>query len=276
MDKKEFITALKEMKIHLQSLKKKCEDAPGKQVQSKVLLQELEEFATSWFEQIEPHLRAIYHLSDDTLSRQRELFGTILEFSGGKPYKQKVLGVLTSLLDTFHADLLVPVQKHNEIISKYPSLDAILSHSVGLELDYLNESVECAKIGKFRAAIILGWCAAVSRLHLYIQKEGFPKFNQASVQMSAIQAGRYKRFNKRFDVQNLADLRMSVFDNDLLWVLEFLTAIDGNQHERLEICFTMRNTCAHPGEATVSPENVLSYFSDLDKLVFDNPKFSLK
>jgi hypothetical protein len=69
---------------------------------------------------------------------------------------------------------------------------------------------------------------------------------------------------------------MTVSDNDPLRVLEFLGAIDGNQHERLEICFILRNTCAHPGKATVSQENVLSFFSDLDTCVFGNPKFNVQ
>jgi hypothetical protein len=68
---------------------------------------------------------------------------------------------------------------------------------------------------------------------------------------------------------------MTVFDRHLLWVLEFLGAIDGNQHERLEICATMRDTCAHPGEAAVSEENVLSFFSDINSLVLGNAKFSV-
>lgn len=275
MEKTEFIPLLKQAKSRLQLLAKKCERAPGKQVQSKSLLSELEEFATDWFEQIEPILRSAYRFSDDSLLPLREPFGNILEVCGGKPSKQAVLAILNPLLGTFHQSLIVPVQKHNAISSKYPKLDAVLSHAVGLEIDYLTEAIECAKLGKLRASIILGWCAAVNRLHLYVRQEGFAKFNQASTRMQAIQTGRYKRFNKKFDIQNLADLRMSVFDNDLLWVLEFLTAIDGNQHEKLEICFTMRNTCAHPGEASVSPENVLSFFSDLDSLVFDNTRFIL-
>lgn len=93
--------------------------------------------------------------------------------------------------------------------------------------------------------------------------------------MSVIQTGRYKRFNKKYDIQNLTDLRMTVFDNDLLWVLEFMGAIDGNQHDRLEICFTMRNSCAHPGEAVVTEENILSFFSDIDTIVLANPTFNL-
>ncbi len=276
MEKIEFIPLLKQSKSRLQILAKKCEKAPGKQVQSKALLSELEAFATSWFEQIEPILRSTYRFSEESLLPLREAFGSILEVCGGKPSKQVVAAIFEPLLESFHRTLIVPVQKQNEISSKFPKLADVLGHAVGLELDYLSEAVKCAQLGKLRASIILGWCAAVNRLHLYVQQEGFLKFNQASIQMHAIQTGRYKRFNKRFDIQNLADLRMSVFDNDLLWVLEFLGAIDGNQHEKLEICFTMRNTCAHPGEASVSPENVLSFFSDLDSLVFENTRFVLR
>ena len=175
----------------------------------------------------------------------------------------------------YHSDIIVPVQKYEAILLKFPNLDTVVSHAVGLEIDYLTEAVDCARLGKRRAAIILGWCAAANRLHKYIEKEGFVKLNQASVQMSAIPTGQYKRFNKKFDIQNLSDLRMTVFDNDLLWILEFMGTIDGNQHERLEICFTMRNTCAHPGEAMVTDENLLSFFSDIDTLIFSNPKFGV-
>ncbi|NMC80301.1 MAG: hypothetical protein GYA59_13150, partial [Chloroflexi bacterium] len=170
---------------------------------------------------------------------------------------------------------LVPVQKHESLYAKFPSLESILINATGLEIDYLKEAIECANLGKKRAAVILGWCAAVNRLHLCIERDGFTKFNQASMQMSSIQTGRYKRFNKRFDIQNLSDLRMTVFDNDLLWGLEFLGLIDGNQHEKLEICFTMRNISAHPGEANITDENLLSFFSDINSLIFANPAFAL-
>jgi hypothetical protein len=276
MNKEDFVATLKAFKKDVGKLAKKCQDVTGKQIQSKVILNELELLATKWFDDIEPSLRSTYLLDADILRRYREPLGKILELTGGKPSKTVVQTIYNTLLRTFHTDILVPVQKHEVVLSKYPKLDAVLSHAVGLEIDYLTEAIECARLDKRRAAIILGWCAAVNRLHLYIQTEGFVKFNQASLQMSAIQSGRYKRFNKKFDIQNLSDLRMTVFDGDLLWVLEFMGAIDGNQHERLEICFTMRNTCAHPGEATVSDENVLSFFSDIDALIFANPKFSLR
>jgi len=275
MDKGDFVKALKDFRKDISDLEKACQKIIGKQVQSKTLLNEIEAVATRWFEYIDPTLRSTYRLDDDVLSEYREPFGKMLELSGGKPSRRVILTILQSILSSYHVNILVPVQKHQAVFSRFPILDTILSHATGLEIDYLTEAIECARLGKRRAAIILGWCAAMNRLHLYIEKEGFAKFNRATVQMFNIQTGRYKRFNNKYDIQNLSDLRMSVFDGILLWVLEFLGTIDGNQHERLEICFTVRNTCAHPGEAIVSDENLLSFFSDIDNLVFANPKFDL-
>ncbi len=275
MEKEDFVRILKDFRKDATALQKACQKVTYRQIQAKQLLDELESLATRWFEQLEPTLRATFHLGDEVLDKYREPFGKILELSGGKPSKRVVLTIIESILGSYHADILVPVQKHQAILSRFPSLDTVLSHAIGLEADYLTEAVECARLGKRRAAVILGWCAAVNRLHLCIERDGFGRFNQATIQMSAIQTGRYKRFNKKFEIHNLSDLRMSVFDGDLLWVLEYLGAIDGNQHERLEICFTMRNSCAHPGDATITDENLLSFFSDIDALVFTNSKFAL-
>jgi hypothetical protein len=275
MEKSDFVNALKDFKKNIADLAKICDKTAGQQIQAKETLGKLELLATNWFENVEPVLRSTFHLDEETINSFREPFGKILELSGGRPSKKVISTILESILNSYHVKILVPVQKHETLYAKFPSLESILANAIGLEIDYLTESIECANLGKKRAAIILGWCAAVNRLHLYIEKEGFPKFNQASVQLSNIQTGRYKRFNKKFDIQNLSDLRMTVFDNDLLWVLEFLGSIDGNQHEKLEICFTMRNTSAHPGEANITDENLLSFFSDINSLIFANPKFAL-
>lgn len=276
MDKENFVKTLKDFKKDIGDMEKQCRQVAGRQIQSKTLLNSLEVLATRWFDQFEPALRSTFRLEEEILLKYREPFGKILELSGVKPTKGVVQTILDAILHSYHADILVPVQKHQAILAKFPNLDTVLSHATGLEIDYLTEAIDCARLGKRRAAIILGWCAAINRLHFYIEKESFSKLNQASSQMSLMQNGRYRRFNKKFDIQNLSDLRMSVFDGDLLWILEFLGAIDGNQHERLEICFTMRNTCAHPGEANVSDENMLSFFSDIDMLIFANPKFNLE
>jgi hypothetical protein len=275
MEKQQLVAHLKGIKKQLTWIVKRCDVLKDKQVRNKDLLEMMEALAVSWFEEIEQSLEVASPDEEEKRSKYRDLFGKLLEISGASPAKGTVITLCSTILQSFHSDLIVPVQKRNIEQSKYPSLDKCLNHSQPSEQEYLQEAIDCARIGKNRAAIILGWCAAVDRLHNVIVRNGFNKFNEASQRMAAIQTGRYKRFNKKFDIQNLADLRMTVFDSDLLWILEFIGIVDGNQHDRLEICFTMRNTSAHPGEARVSPENVLSFFSDIDTLVFGNEKCKL-
>jgi hypothetical protein len=68
----------------------------------------------------------------------------------------------------------------------------------------------------------------------------------------------------------------TVFDTDLLWVLEYLQLIDGNQHQRLRYCFEFRNNSAHPGKAPIKGENLYSFYSDISEIVLKNPKFAVK
>jgi hypothetical protein len=275
MNKSEILELAKSYKDEIHEVKNNCQNISGKQIQTIKLKESLELLATKWFDQIEPLLRNKIYLDEAIINQYREPFGKILELSDGKPSKRVVLTILETVAKNFHKDIIVEIQKFNTHQSKYSGYQIIITHAKGLELDYLKEALECAQSSKKRAAIILGWCAVIYRLHLYIERDGFDKFNRASVQMSSITTGRYKRFSKKFDIHNLSELQMSVFDNDLLWVLEFLGAIDGNQHDRLMICFTMRNTCAHPGQSQITDENILSFFSDIDTLIFSNPKFSI-
>jgi hypothetical protein len=275
MHKEDFVSILKAYRKTGAELNDACAKVAGRQIQAKAILASLESFATTWFNTIDPTLRTAFALDDAILGKYRESLESLLVAVGGHPTKITVRSHLAAVLDEFHTDILVPVQKREAVLARYPSLSVLLDHAQGLELEYLSEAIDCARLDKRRASIILGWCAAVNRLHLYVEKVGFEKFNEASAAMWAIKSGRYKRFDKKFNILNLSDLRMSVFDDDLLWVLEYMQAIDGNQHDRLGICFTMRNTSAHPGDAILTDENVLSFFSDIDSMVFNNPKFSI-
>jgi hypothetical protein len=154
-------------------------------------------------------------------------------------------------------------------------LAKILENATEEEKGYLEEALGCAGNGFFRASVVLGWCAAVHRMHKTVERLGFDEFNKKSDEMNKITDGRFKRFKKSFTVHSLSELRATVFDSDLLWVLEYWQLIDANQHDRLSICFTMRNNSGHPGEAPVTEENLASFYSDLKAFVFDNAKFKL-
>lgn len=275
MDKAELIGLLRKHKGKVQQLIKETETIKGGQIQAKATLEHYESLATTWFDSIEPELHSVDEISDETVGKYRILFGQILEIIDGRPSKQIGLDLLSSIESRYHTELIVAVQKYSKLLEKFPNIEEMLKKVRDDEREYLNEAIECAKSGRRRAAIVMGWCAAVNRMHMCVEKVGFQKFNEASHQMTAVTSGRFKRFNKKFGIASLSDLRMEIRDQDLLWTLEFLGVIDGNEHERLGICLTTRDTSAHPGDAKLSDENLLSFFSDIDKMIFSNPKFRL-
>jgi hypothetical protein len=92
--------------------------------------------------------------------------------------------------------------------------------------------------------------------------------------MASQQKGRFKKFNSVQNVTSLSEIR-EVFDSVVLWIIEGMGLVDSNQHTRLRSYFDMRCHCAHPGEAPITPYNLMSFFSDLNEIVFNNPKFAL-
>ena len=73
-------------------------------------------------------------------------------------------------------------------------------------------------------------------------------------------------------MNSLSELR-GVLDTVVLWVIEGMGMVDANQHTRLKSCFDMRCQCAHPGEAPVTEYNLMSFFSDINEIVFQNTVF---
>ena len=67
-----------------------------------------------------------------------------------------------------------------------------------------------------------------------------------------------------------------MFDSDLIIILEGMELLDRNQSQRLETCFQYRNHSAHPGLAPIDPTHVVSFFTDIAKIIILNPNFSLK
>ena len=175
----------------------------------------------------------------------------------------------------FRSELILTVQRGPSCSASLGLLHNILGTLPNPEEnDYLKEAVSCAQRGFFRAGVILGWCATIDRIHCRIEQLGFTQFNVTSVQMAGQQKGRFKRFSSPQNVNSLSELR-EVFDTLVLWIIEGMGMIDSNQHTRLLSCFDMRCQSAHPGEATVTEFNLMSFFSDINQIVFQNPMFGL-
>jgi hypothetical protein len=159
--------------------------------------------------------------------------------------------------------------------TKVQALLAILDLASDSEQPALQEAIDCATNGYLRASIVLGWASAIYRMHTIVEKIGFEQFNKISIEMTNTKHGRFKNYCSTFHVRNFSDLQATVSDSALLWVLEYCELIDFAQHERLDACFTIRNTSAHPNSTKITFANVSSFFSDLKTLVFENPRLKL-
>lgn len=142
------------------------------------------------------------------------------------------------------------------------------------ENDYLKEAINCYSSGYLKASIVLGWCATVDKIHRKIEAVGFDVFNSISLGMKNKTEGRFRKFNKSQNVSSLSELR-TVFDTDLLWIIEGMGLIDINQHTRLSSCFDMRCHSGHPGEAPITIYNIASFFSDIFEIVLTNDNFAI-
>lgn len=229
--------------------------------------------AREWFDIVKPALDKV-RFQPDTVERFSEKFQSLLLLSSKQPYKSGYLSALAEITGRYRSDII-----HQIEISSFASASAlsIAPYVEGLPAEegaFLEEAQRCLSADALRGCIVLGWCATVFRIHSKIAELGYEKFNRATLDMAGKTTGRFKPFTKKFSIDSRSELQQ-IFDTDLLWVLEYLTLIDSNQHTRLRSCFDMRNHSAHPGLAPITGENLYSFFSDITQIVLKNPNFAL-
>jgi hypothetical protein len=274
MSKEEVIEYINELNKSLNSLGTYFDECKIEFITKKETIGQAQLIAKKWFEDIEPILEQ-FGISEPIKNKYHDYFSQLLQLSLKTSRTKTYQKIIKEILTDFKDDILIVVMKSAGKITSIAGLIKILENATEEEKEYLDEALGCAKYGFYRASMVLVWSAAVHRMQKVVEKLGFSEFNKKSKEMKSKCEGRFKRFQKSFSVNSLSELRATVFDTDLLWVLEYWELIDANQHERLSICFTMRNNAAHPGEAPITDINLASAFSDLKNIAFDNPKFKL-
>ncbi|HEX2828867.1 MAG TPA: hypothetical protein VHP37_21125 [Burkholderiales bacterium] len=257
----------------LKGLRKLAKAERVAQIGKKAIRNRANDLGSRWHRNLRPKLQSA--IPAEICDRYDAAFTRLIKLSGPYNLRASYLETLNSLITPFRDDLIIPA-KQGALSAPNPSaFDSFFAALVNPEeSDYLKEAIACARAGYFRAATVLGWSAAVDRVHRKVEALGFRQFNVASAQMASQQAGRYKRFNQVQNVNSISEMR-EVFDTIVLWIIEGMGLIDSNQHTRLRSCFDMRCQCAHPGDAPITQFNLLSFFSDLDQIIFSNSKFKL-
>ena len=266
---KDFLSALKALRAKVVADKKEY-------VQKVSHRQEAEGLGTTWFSELGPLARDA--IADEAVVDAYDgHFNKLLMLGASPKVKSNTYtDVLDAVVKNFNKDLILPIQKLPKPKAISTPLDDMLSGIADPgESEYLREARDCARNEYFRAAAVLGWCAAIDRIHRKIQDVGFAEFNETSEKMHAQKKGRFKNFTKKQSVESLSELRKVVPDDVVLWIIEGMGLVEGNERDRLSGCFMIRNQSAHPGDAPLTQWNLLHFFSDLKEIVFENPKFAV-
>lgn len=259
------LTGLRELRAVVKSEK-------GKTIGKQAIRKKAETVASTWLSQIGPQLESRSLPSPETVTKYSDLFRELLRITGPSNLTARYEQILKSLIKDFRKDLVLPLHEQPTLSGSLALLSGLFTELSSDENDYLLEAIGCAQRGYLRASVVLGWSAAIDRIHRRIEEIGLAKFNDTSKRLASQQVGRFKKFNQIQDVQSLAELR-EVFDNTVLWIIEGMGLVDSNQHTRLRSCFEMRCHSAHPGEAPITSFNLLSFYSDIKEIVLENPNF---
>jgi len=267
------VEALEALLDELKGLRKTVKNEAAAQIAKKAIRDRANEIGSRWHREFASKVRGA--LAADACDRYDANFTQLIRLTSPNNRRTSYLNVLDALISKFRDELIIPAKQGSfsaPPASAFDSFFAALGNPD--ESDYLKEAIACARAGYFRAAAVLGWSAAIDRIHRKIDATGFTQFNVTSARMASQQTGRYKKFNQVQNVNSLGEIR-EVFDTIILWIVEGMGLIDTNQHTRLRSCFDMRCQGAHPGDAPITSFNLLSFFSDLDQIVFSNPNFRI-
>jgi hypothetical protein len=270
-----MVDKLKGLLEELKALRKNVKAETVTRIAKKNLRNKAEHIGSRWFSEFSGSLPQELGLSTDGIEKYSEGFGRLITLSAPNNLKKSYLEVLDALIKPFRDDLVIPAQKGGSSSASLSLLHNILKDLPNPEENhYLKEAIGCAQRGFLRASVVLGWCSTIDRIQRRIGEIGYTKFNVASVQMAGQQKGRFKKFSSPQSVNSLSEMR-EVFDTVILWVVEGMGMIDSNQHTRLRSCFDLRCQCGHPGAAPVTEYNLMSFYSDVNEIVFRNPMFQV-
>lgn len=128
------------------------------------------------------------------------------------------------------------------------------------EQRYIEEAIRCLHppVLAFRAAVLMGWMAAIHHLRKKVERIGFSNFNTA---FQKIYPQSKKKSASHFD--DLEDYK----DMELLEVCEKLHVYDKAVKKRLNQWLDLRNGCGHPTNVTPEIHIVKAFFEEIIEYV---------
>ncbi len=272
--KADLLEKLSATEARLRKLRGQVKKLAVLNVGQRAIRDEAAALADTWVEELRSPLEFRFKLPPEIIERYADGFKKLHVLSRPNNKVTSYVTCLDGLTRRWKDDLVLPLQQMPGVTEKEQLREIVGAVRDSDENDYLVEAVACAEAGYLRAAVVMGWCATINRIHRKLVGVGLDSFNAASRKLKSQTSGRFKRFTKEFKVTTESELQ-EVFDRDLLWVLEGMGLIDSNQGNRLRAMFEYRNQSAHPGDAPIGEPHIIAFFSDVVEIVLANPDFTV-
>ncbi len=272
--KQPLLEKVEAFKKKLLLLKKQVSLVETKTISKVGIRNHADSIATMWVEELRSPLEHKAKLPGILIDETAEAMKRLHVLSRPNNLKKSYLSLINNVLKGFDDNFILPIKQSAAHVETIFDLQKFIPGLTDInESEYLKEAIECAESGHRRAAIVLGWCALIDKIQKKIIRMGLDDFNAASLKLKAQNSGKFKNWNKSFSISTLSELQ-TVFDTDLIVVLEGMELIDGNEAERLRTCFQYRNHSAHPSGAPIADPNLVAFFSDINLIILQNKKFN--
>lgn len=273
--KNSILQSLADLQNRIRSLKRAVAAEIGPNIAKLAIRNEADAIATSWVEELRSPLEHKFRIHADVIRSFSDQMKRLHVLSRPNNRKASYITTVAALLNKFDDRLILPIKQGVfEEASSFRLEQLVPKLPDAAESDYLREAISCANEGFSRAAVVMGWCATIDRIQRKLLGLGLETVNKTSSKLKNQESGRFKYWKKEFTLSTLSELQ-TVFDTDLIVLLEGMELIDGNQAERLRTCFQYRNHSAHPGAAPVEQAHLVAFFTDVSSIVLTNPRFAV-
>jgi hypothetical protein len=270
--KERVVRSLRDLKEGLFSIQRIIETTKTVTLSPEVFAQEVDSAVNLWADAVEREIPR-FEVDGAVIAKYRDNLRKLHSLSSKRNKRASHQAIIKALLRDFHSDLLQPVMFRGEADASEEIRKTIAGIPYPDQKGYLEEALRCIEADCKRATAVLGWSAAMHHIHSKIEEIGFPKFNGEAAAL-AKKGGRFKHFKGIAPIDSISDLR-ELQDRVILTILDGIGLLESNQRTRLESLLDLRIQASHPGDAEITMPNLVSFFSDLSTLVFNNPKLAV-
>jgi hypothetical protein len=234
------------------------------------VLPKLAQLAKDWI-MLSQRLKPAGIVAAATLGDCDQHMGELLGARGQGRRSPYYLTRLRAVEKRFTAEVVIPVVQHagdlRQVAVRQLRTD-LAPHLTTREQVYAEEALKCVGESCNRAAIVLLWASAVTRMHNSIEYGlGFAALNTALTNIGARRAYPYNVVRERGPVGTTAELQR-VPDFAMLVAGMELWKYDGQAFTELAATLQTRNNAAHPGMGTPRLIDVQHFTSKLIDFVF--------